>query len=402
MKKIKDNHPTYLLLLILMLLGIQSTFAQGWERTYLSPFHMGFKVKEDANNNLVVFGDRSAGNMFMMRTDGGGYLIDTTYRNELFDWDFKDEKLNLTADGGLIGVISDKFTWPGGIDDINFNLIKWDANGFIEWNMFYGDSLYNDEALGVIQTSDGGYLVTGSWKYDSVWAHSSIMLVKTDANGNLEWEKTYTDPNISAGGNSVAETPNGDFIIAGTNDDSNNPGAFLMKVSAQGDSLWTTQIGGDRRSEKAMVSNTGDIYVGGDVRHDIPLSDYNTWLSKADSQGNIQWSQEFDPPHYSDFADFQVTSDGGVAYLLNADTWAAYQNVFLKKLDSNGTLQWEREFGGALCERAISMTLASDGGYLITGGRQCPVVRRTHSLPHQNRQLGQHLCQPHRRIRQAR
>ncbi len=370
--KIKNFHLSNMLAVFILLIASLAAHAQGWERTYLDATVIGLKVKEEPNTDLVVFGYNYYDNMFMLRTDAGGHYIDTTFQLGKVGY-IRDERMNLTSDGGLITVISNGQVAQGNNTDEDFFMIKRDGNGIVEWTVVHGDTLYNEKVRAVIQTSDGGYLATGSWRVDTLYPPTDIFLIKTDANGNLQWKKTYGNPFISESGGSIAETQNGDIIIAGSNANPINPGAFLMKVNAQGDSLWTSQLGGGMGSEKVMIANNGDIYVGGDVRQGTSIPyDYNTWLAKTDDQGNELWRQVFDPPNYSDFADFHVTPDGGIAYLLNAEALLGWQNIYLKKLDANGSLQWEKEYGGALCDHAASMTLANDGGYLIIGGANAP------------------------------
>ena len=179
--------------------------------SYFDGSKVGFKVKEEPNNDLTVFGFHDIGEMFRLRTDAGGGFIDTVLFNGSFDWDLQNEKFNFTSDGGLIAVLSIGQVAPGGSDDEDFGLVKRNANGNLEWVILHGDTLFNERALGVIQTSDGGYLVTGSFRLDSLGALPNIYAMKADSAGNLQWKQNYGDPTIWQYGYSVAETPAGDF-----------------------------------------------------------------------------------------------------------------------------------------------------------------------------------------------
>ena len=68
-------------------------------------------------------------------------------------------------------------------------LIKTDENGNEQWNNTYGFDGYYSEGERVCQTEDGGFIVTGSTWIFQEWG--DIYVVKTDSNGNLEWEKIY-------------------------------------------------------------------------------------------------------------------------------------------------------------------------------------------------------------------
>jgi hypothetical protein len=105
-------------------------------------------------------------------------------------------------------------------------LIKTDANGNIIWAKTYGGT-YGDYACSVQQTSDGEYIVAG---------YGDIFLIKIDANGNIIWAKTY-------GGTygdyaySVQQTSDGGYIVAGETYSfgAGYSDAFLIKTDANGD-----------------------------------------------------------------------------------------------------------------------------------------------------------------------
>jgi hypothetical protein len=77
----------------------------------------------------------------------------------------------------------------------------------------YGGA-YWDVAFSVQQTSDGGYIVAGETNSFSASYYSDAFLVKTDANGNISWAKTYrgTDWDVAF---SVQQTSDGGYIVAG-------------------------------------------------------------------------------------------------------------------------------------------------------------------------------------------
>ena len=55
----------------------------------------------------------------------------------------------------------------------------------VEWSQTYNDL----QALSVIQTSDGGYAITGAG-----WSSEAVTFIKTDSSGNLEWQKIKGNP----------------------------------------------------------------------------------------------------------------------------------------------------------------------------------------------------------------
>jgi hypothetical protein len=125
-------------------------------------------------------------------------------------------------------------TWSFGAGDFDIFLIKTDANGNRIWAKTYGGTS-DDYAYSVQQTSDGGYIVAGvTWSFGA--GYWDIFLIKTDANGNLQWAKTYGGIGDDEA-RSVQQTSDGGYIVAGY---TYSFGAgyndfFLIKTDANGD-----------------------------------------------------------------------------------------------------------------------------------------------------------------------
>ena len=94
-------------------------------------------------------------------------------------------------------------------------LVKTDENGVAQWNRTYGGT-ENDCAYSVIQTTDGGFALTGGIDLYST-SGSDMLLIKTDAKGIAQWNKTYGGIG-SDGTYSVIQTTDGGFALAGFTD----------------------------------------------------------------------------------------------------------------------------------------------------------------------------------------
>jgi ribosomal protein S11 len=81
------------------------------------------------------------------------------------------------------------YTYSFGAGYSDVLLIKTDANGNVQWAKTYGGTSY-DFAYSVQQTSDGGYIVAGGTNSFGA-GNDDFILIKTDANGNVQWAKTY-------------------------------------------------------------------------------------------------------------------------------------------------------------------------------------------------------------------
>jgi hypothetical protein len=148
-----------------------------------------------------------------------------TYGGTDDDWAYSVQQ---TSDGGYILAGG---TWSFGEVYLNIFLIKTDANGNITWAKTYGGAI-DDIAYSVQQTSDGGYIVAGK---TSSFGAGAVFLIKTDANGNIIWAKTYGGTYF-VGASSVQQTSDGGYIVAGETYSfgADNDDIFLIKTDANG------------------------------------------------------------------------------------------------------------------------------------------------------------------------
>ena len=131
-----------------------------------------------------------------------------------------------TIDGGYI-IVGWTNSFGGGNNDAW--LIKTDAEGNEEWDKPFGGS-DSDRGYSVQQTTDGGYIITGETKSFGN-GESDLWLIKTDAEGNEEWDKPFGGSD-SDRGYSVQQTENAEYVITGWTKSfgNGNNDAWLIKV----------------------------------------------------------------------------------------------------------------------------------------------------------------------------
>jgi regulation of enolase protein 1 (concanavalin A-like superfamily) len=136
-------------------------------------------------------------------------------------------------------------------------LVKTDANGDTLWTRTYG-GLSSDDASCVQLTTDGGYIIGG--KTFSYGAGSADMyMVKTDSNGDTLWTRTYGGA-LADLGEELRQTTDGGFIIAGRTESfgAGEKDFYLVKTDAMGDTLWTSTYGGFNYEYCNSVQQTTD------------------------------------------------------------------------------------------------------------------------------------------------
>lgn len=332
-------------------------------------------------------------------------------------WDFRyggsaiDEFHDIikTSDGGYLvcgysesGISGDKSQASRGSGD--FWILKINAAGVKQWDKRFGGTNY-DELFEAQETFDGGFIL-GGWSNSGIGGDKSqasqgagdYWIVKTDALGNLQFDKTF-------GGSfedylqSIKQTSDSGFILAGRSNSGisgdktqANRGTigsgwdyWVVKINKLGVKQWDKTYGGTADDQLFAVhqTNDGGYILGG--YSDSPISgekSQNTqgledyWMIKTDASGNLQWDKTFGGTSVDQLQTILPTSDGG--YLLgggsasgaNGDKSQGSRGNFdywLVKTSSTGTKQWDKRFGGASADNLFDLIEASEGGYLLCG-----------------------------------
>ncbi len=322
-------------------------------------------VQQTSDGGYIMAGNISPDALLIKIDTTGNKVWDKTFGGGGDDW---ANAVQQTSDGGYIlaGV-----TFSFGAGSADAWLIKTDANGNKVWDKAFGGSNI-DVAYSVQQTSDGGYILAG-WTNSFGVGGNDDWMIKTDANGNKVWDKTFGGSS-SEGIYSVQQTSDGGYILAGltTSFGAGYADAWLIKTDANGNKVWDKTFGGSGNDQAFAVQQTSDsgyILVGlttsfGDVNGDV-------WLIKADANGNKVWDKTFGGSE-SDSAPegsaVQQTSDGG--YILAGNTMsfgAGGCDAWLIKTDANGNKVWDKTFGGSNTDSASAVQQTSDGGYIMVG-----------------------------------
>jgi hypothetical protein len=199
--------------------------------------------------------------------------------------------------------------------------MKTDSAGTVEWQKTYRYGEYGDNAYAVRQTPDGGYILSG--RMGTSISKANLLIIKTDSNGNKEWDKTH-------GGDKFDGSFSCDILFT-------NDGGYLF------------------------LGQTGSFVVHGGSR--------DIWLIKTDAQGNMEWHKSFGGNKNDQGSNMVFTNDGGII-IAATENLGGYTTPkgegLLIKTDINGNLEWQHFFGYEKEDQFQGICL-TNGGYIVAG-----------------------------------
>lgn len=263
------------------------------------------------------------------------------------------------------------------------------------WKKSFGGSL-NDEFRSIDMTIDGGYILTGisesgDGDVSSNYGETDYWLIKIDELGNIEWQKNYGGSDYDAV-NSVSQTSDQGYFITGYSysDDGDVAGHhgtsdyadyWILKTDSAGSIQWKKSLGGtnsDFLYSSQQTNDGGYLLSGNSYSNDGDITgahgDSDYWVIKLDNNGSVIWKKSFGGSADDQASSVMQTSDGG--YLIRGETESIDGDItqnnglydyWLVKLDSQGTIIWQKTYGGSRDETTRSVQQTADGGYLLVG-----------------------------------
>gem|GEM_PF-1671078 len=235
----------------------------------------------------------------------------------------------------------------------------------IQWVKHFGEPDSTDEALKVRQTSDGGYILVGKTQSYTSDGEFDAWLIKTDKNGVEEWNHTYGEVGFTnwTYGLSVQQTQDGGYILVGLrNVFDEDAHAWVVKTTADGTEEWNKMYNSSFRGECVQQIADGGYIISGESH----LMD--VWLCRIDGNGTMLWEQTFYEAEGSSGYSVQQTFDGGFIvvgrlYYQQSET----ESAFLIKTDADGNEQWNKTYSELASFSGFLSVQVIPDGFIITG-----------------------------------
>ncbi|GEM_PF-1072136 len=308
--------------------------------------------------------DSSGASIYLLKVDSAGnHVFSKTYGGSAYDI---PTGLAASFDGGyaISGI-----TWSFGAGDADAFLLKTDSMGNFLWMKTLG-TVTRDKPFGMVQTSDSGFAISGTVKYDPVSANidEKIFLLKTDANGNLQWFKTYggTANEESA---SIIQSYEGGFLIAGYTQSfgAGSNDCYVLKTDSTGNMLWAKTFGTSlAETGNAVVQTQDSGYAIIGTSEDCGFGNGDILLIRLNSDGDTLWSKCYGSSAFESAS--QIIQAGNEnLMILGLSIHASNYDILLAEVDGQGNLLNSVKIGSGGEQSPSGLCAAQDASWIVAG-----------------------------------
>lgn len=346
------------------LVKIDAYGSMEWNNTYGGDGpELARSVVQTSDGGYMLAGDTAGYDVWLVKTDFYGNMEwNRTYGGSGYECAYS---VRQTIDGGYV-VAGDTTSYGAG--NYDFYLIKTDGYGDMEWNKTYGGS-DSDMCYCVRQTSDGGYVLCGLTYSFTEWS-VDMWIVKTDASGNPEWGRIsgWWEWDIA---NSVQQTSDGGYIVAGWrfSDYTTREDFWLVKLNQTGWLEWDKVYPrgpGEEQAQSVVQTSDGGYILAGSLSHQPSTGDWDFHVVKTDGYGSMQWSKTFNRTTGDRaYSVVEIVGEGyAVAGKSGGDSWlikiVPYHDVAVLSLSFSKTTI------GQDCTFNVTVTAANPGYFIET------------------------------------
>lgn len=298
-----------------------------WTKTYGEVGEdCGFCIKRTQDGGFIVTGLRATacGDLWLLKTNAHGDTIwTTTYGGPQDDIGFWVEP---NTDGGYI--VCGQTESLGGL--FGTWLLKTDSLGDTVWTKIYED-LSGSPGRRFRQLSDGGFIIFTNILFGTNW---DAYVIRTDSMGDTLWANAYGGQ-FNETVTSFVPTDDGGYLLSGyIGFPGATPDGWLLKIDSLGNVQWTQVYGGPGYEEYRSICRTLDgAYVLCGVKSLSPMGYVDVWLMKVDANGDSLWARTWGDGQADEASDVKLCYDGGYVLAGGAFLAGSYDDAWLLKTE---------------------------------------------------------------------
>ena len=279
-------------------------------------------------------------------------------------------------------------------------LLKFDNSNNLQWQKTYGGT-DDDRGSDIIQTIEGGFAILGYSKSNNGDATENagandFWISKLDNSGSITWQKSFGFSGADIG-ISIIQTNDGGYLLTGVLDVSASNGEgnsksssakrhaggdyWAIKLNNLGEKQWSKFYGGtftDTPYDAIQTEDNGYLIIGSSDSNDVDINgnkgSYDFWVVKISDTGILLWEKSFGGSEIDEARAITKSNDGN--YIIVGDTRSNNLDVsknkgaadlWVIKITPTGNLIWEKTIGGSSFDVGRSISKTQDGGFLIAG-----------------------------------
>jgi hypothetical protein len=233
----------------------------------------------------------------------------------------------------------------------------------------YGGDSY-DSGCEVIETDDNGFLVAGSSGSFDVGMSSQMALIKTDNLGYEQWRRAYGGQFADQARSMQVSSDDNLFIGGFTETTDKSYEVLVLKLTMDGDTIWTRQFGGaqwDFCNDLVALADGGCALLGQTYSNGAGEGDF--YLLRLNSDGDTLWTRTYGGVKDESGESISLTADGGFYLTGYTESFGAgKKDVYVIKTDAVGDTVWTATAGGIENEFAYGSCTTFDNGLIAVGG----------------------------------
>jgi len=327
----------------------------------------GYSIVQTMDGGFAVagftqsFGAGGSDILVLKLAPDGSLIWARTYGGTSWDYAYS---IIQTTDGGYAVA---GMTYSFGYGDGDFIVLKLASNGSLTWARTFGNSGGGEYISSIIQTTDGGYAVTGVGR--EAWTGNNLVVLKLAADGSLTWSKTFSYSGYTEYPKSIIQTAEGGYAVAGYSGTiSSSCAFFVFKITSDGSLVWARTYGGASSDWGcSIVQTTNGGYAVAGCTESFSTMERDILVLNLNSDGSLAWARKYGGTYNDEAYSIIQTQDGGYAVAGGTYDGTRQYDYFVLKLASDGSVSWAKTLGGWNHEFAQSIIQTTDRGYAVTG-----------------------------------
>ena len=327
--------------------------------------------KAGSGGSATSSGDEAPKNVVFGKT----ILAPGTTKSNEFEESGSDVIKTSSGDYVVVGTsISWEWPMPDNMDDIL--IVKLDGtSGNVIWNKKIHHRNF-DSGTSIVEDNDGNYVITG-FTSSNAETKSDVFFGKVDPQGNVLAKKAINISNKYDGGYSISKTADGGFVIGGEAGHHHNQDFMILKVDQNGNKECSKKFSDheDNSAFDVIEASDGNFYLVGHIRVVNKYEDIK--IIKTNSKCKKIWAKTYGG-NKDDIGESIIEAENNT-FVVVAGTFSYGKggDVLLMKINSDGEVIWQNNYGGDKLEKlreydgnSVSgrhLTKTPNGGYLVSG-----------------------------------